>query len=299
MEDFVKHLLLQTLLVAGLALGVTPEALAMKMSGGHKTTVLTVDHDDVINTKEKLGVTDWAKYIPVIAKIGWNNPRGALGLMWNWRAIKRRGEDLANHVQGTSNIIYTLAQKLKDEGYADLTPYVPEMTAITVKPKPIWSTINHLKQLKTQGYTIIGATNQDYYQNKAFREKMEAQGVKLSELFDAVLVAHTLVKAKELQPTNALAQELEPGIYMPTSTQGHKIHTDYFKALKTVAHIHAPYANSFVHTDDKLENVNTARQVKLFKGVHFKLPEKSARHCSQAQLNATIAQWKTDIEKHI
>ncbi len=295
MEDSVKHLLLQTIFVTGLALGVTSDAQAMRAA---KKTVFTVDHDDVINTKEKMGVTDYAKYMVVIGKIGWNNPRGALGLVWNWRAIKNRGEQVAQRVQGTSNIIYTLAQELKGEGYADLTPYVEEMTAITVKPKPIWKTINHLKELKQQGYTIIGATNQDYYQHKAFREKMEAQGVKLSEIFDATVVAHTILKAKELQKTNALAQELEPGIFMPTSTQGHKIHTDYFKALKTVAQKYAPRANNFVHTDDKLENVKTARRVPGFaNSVHFKLPEKSARHCSQAQLDATIAQWKSDVSK--
>ena len=234
----------------------------------------------------------------VIGKIGLQNPRGAAGLVWNWRAIRSRGEQVAERVQGTSNIIYTLAQELKGEGYADLTPYVEEMTAITVKPKPIWPTINQLKELKKQGFTIIGATNQDYYQHAAWKKKMEAQGVTLSEIFDATVVAHTILKAKELPKTNALAQELEPGIFMPTSTQGHKVYPDYFKALKTVARIHAPHANSFVHTDDKLENVKTARTVHGFRNsVHFKLPEKSARHCTQAQLDETIAQWKTDISK--
>lgn len=172
------------------------------------------------------------------------------------------------------------------------------MTDITVKPKPIQEVIEQLKELKKQGYTIIGATNQDYYQNKAFRKKMAAQGVNVEELFDGVLVAHTILKASEIQKGQEL-HEIEPGVFMPTSTKGYKPNFEYFTALKKLAKMRAPKANSFVHIDDKLENIEGAQKVKGFsKALHFKLPEdKSARRCTKEELLAAIAELKANITK--
>lgn len=264
-----------------------------------KKIVYTFDHDDVINTKNKLGFFDYTKYIPVIAKVAWTNPAGAARLIWNWNHIKTRGKQVAQRIQGTSNIMYALAQELKNEGYADLTPYVEEMTAITVKPTPIWQTINYIKELKQKGYTVIGATNQDYYQNKYFRERMAAQGVRFNELFDAVLVAHTKIKAEELPKTLELVHLLEPGIYMPSSGKGTKPHTDYFYALKEVSKRHAPHAKVFIHTDDKPENIQGAQKTRGFsKALLFKLPSgKSARKCTPEELQATFDEWKKSLEK--
>lgn len=289
----MKNLLKTLIFATTLAIGFSADTCAMDP----KNTVLTVDHDDVINIKNKLGFIDYAKYMLVIGKVALHSPRGAAGLLWNWGNVQRRGAEVAKRVQGTSNIIYTLAQELKNEGYVDLTPYVEEMTAITVKPSPIWPMINELKKLKEQGYTIIGATNQDYYQNKAFREKMAAQGVNLSDIFTATVVAHTLLKADEIKADDA-AHEIEQGIYMPASPNGHKVYTDYFDALRQVAQKHAPGATVLAHTDDKLENVQTAQKAG-FKGLHFKLPDgkTNARHCTKEELAATCQDWKSQIQK--
>ena len=128
---------------------------------------------------------------------------------------------------------------------------------------------------------------------------MEAQGVHFDELFDAVLVAYTTVKAKELPRANGLLHELEPGIFMPASAKGTKPNVEYFYALKKLSQKHAPKAKTFVHTDDKLENIQGAQKVKGFsKSVLFNLPDgKSARRCTLEELAATIAEWKSIIQK--
>ncbi|MGE0009562.1 MAG: hypothetical protein AB7F19_03390 [Candidatus Babeliales bacterium] len=290
MKKLILHLFMACALMGGFTAPLT--ALPQK-------TVFTVDHDDVINTKGKFGITECAKILLVVSKIAWHSPRGAASLLWNWRAIYARGQQEAQVTNGATNVISVLAQELKNEGYPDLTPYTEEITAITINPTPIMPVIEKLQELKKQGYVIIGATNQDYYQNKAFRKKMAAQGVKLEELFDGVLVAYTTLKAQGLAKNRESVHELEPGIYMPTSAKGYKPNFEYFTALKAVARKYAPKAKVFVHTDDKLIHIQGAQKVKGFaKSLHFKLPEdKSARRCTKAELLATIAEWKASIEK--
>lgn len=78
MEDTMKQLILPILMVCTLATGFI-QPLAAEGVFAQKR-VFTVDHDDVINTKEKLGATDYAKFIFVIGKIAWNSPKGALAL---------------------------------------------------------------------------------------------------------------------------------------------------------------------------------------------------------------------------
>lgn len=268
-----------------------------------KTTVLTVDHDDVINIKNKMNALDYARYAAIIARIAWNNPSGAASLVWNWRSIKNRGMETAQRVDGTSNIIYTLAQELKEEGYPDLTPYVEEMTAITVKPTPIWPTINYLKELKGQGYTIVGATNQDYFQNKYFRERMEAQGIKFNDFLDGVLVAHTVIKAQELETNKSkeLLQLLDADkqIYMPTAPDGHKPNPHYYAALKALGTKLNSRANHFIHTDDLQKNIVGAQNYG-FSGAHFNLPDgKSARRCTSLERQNTFDAWKVDLDSQL
>lgn len=292
----MKKLFLKGLMALALVTSFSVMPLcAMEESSAKR--VYAFDHDDVINTKEKLGVTDYIKYVGIIARLGWSDPQGAASLLWNWRMIKDRGHRVATEKEGTSNVIYALAQELKKEGYADLTNYVEEMTAITLKPKPIWSTINYIKELKQRGEVVIGATNQDYIQNKYFRKRMEEQGVNFDELFDGIVTSHSVVKAKDMPKTNNFYHELEDGIFMPTSPKGHKPNAAYYKAVKAVAKKFAANATTVIFTDDKEENIIGAKKSGL-KAVHFDLPEgKSARRCTPEQIAATFAMWKSAIEK--
>lgn len=295
----MKNILFKTVMAVALVATISAPSYAMKQKAQHAKRVFTFDHDDVINTKEKLGILDYAKFVKVVAKLGWNNPRGALGLLWNWRTIKNRGYEVAGRVEGTSNVIHTLAQELKADGYADLTDYVEEMTAITLKPKPIWHTINYIKELKERGEVVLGATNQDCIQNKYYRQRMAEQGVDLKELFDGTMTAYSVVKAKKLPKTNTLYHEVEDGVFMPTSPKGHKPHNDYYQAVKAMAKKHASKVETVIHTDDKKENITGAQKAGLI-GMLFALPEgKSARKCTTAEIAATFELWKKNIEKKL
>lgn len=260
--------------------------------------IYTFDCDDVVNIRGKIGFKEIANYMSLILKITWHQPHKAAKLLWNWKAIKKRGYEIAKYTEGATNIIHILSKELVAKGHADLAPHTEEIISYFVKPRPIWHIINYIKELKKQGYTVIGATNQDCFHNKYFRKRMQEQGVCIEELFDAIVVSHTITHAKERYHEHELYHEVEPCIFMPTSRNGHKPHADFYKAVKAVGHKLVPTASLFIHSDDKIANIQGADAVENFKAVHFKLPPgKSARKCTTAELEATFLAWKSDIEQ--
>lgn len=290
----MQNLFFKLMLTGMLALHYTSYTLAITHPQKH---IYTFDCDDVVNIRGKIGIAELANYVSLFLKIHWYQPHKAVKLMWNWKAIKKRGHELAMHIEGATNIIHALAKELVAQGHADIAPYSEEIISYFVKPKPIWPVINYIKELKKQGYTVIGATNQDYFHNKYFRKRMQAQGVCIEELFDAIVVSHTDAHAKKQYHEHELYHEVEPGVFMPSSRNGHKPHADFYKAVKAVGHKLVPTASHFIHSDDKLENIHGAQAVDNFKAVHFKLPKRSARKCTAAELEATFFKWKSDIDQ--
>ncbi len=262
--------------------------------------IFTFDCDDVVNIRGKMGLAEFANYLSLIVKVTWYQPHKAAKLMWNWKTIKKRGFELSKHMEGATNIIHALAKELVAQGHADIAPYAEEIISYFVKPKPIWPVINYIKELKKQGYTVIGATNQDYCHNKYFRKRMKEHGVCIDELFDAIVVSHTVTHAKEQYHEHELYHEIEPGIFMPSSRNGHKPHADFYTTVRAVGHKLLPTASLFIHSDDKIENIHGARSVEGFKAVHFNLPPgKSARKCTAAELQTTFLTWKSEIDQLI
>ncbi len=291
----MQNLFIKLALTSMLALHYSTYTLSIAHT---QKQIFTFDCDDVVNIRGKMGFSEIASYMSLIVKVTWHQPHKAAKLLWNWRAIKKRGHEISEHMQGATNIIHALSKELVAQRHADIAPYTEEIISYFVKPKPIWQVINYIKELKKQGYTIIGATNQDYCHNKYFRKRMQEQGVCIEELFDAIVVSHTVAQAKERYHEHEIYHEVEPGVFMPSSRNGHKPHEDFYKAVKAVGHKLVPTASLFIHSDDKLENIHGAHSVEGFQAIHFKLPQgKSARKCTAAELEATYLAWKSDIDQ--
>lgn len=263
-----------------------------------KSRIYTFDFDDVVNIRERLGLYECACYGKLLVKLAVQEPAKVGTFLWNWRSIKARVKELSNEMHGATKIIHTLSAELVEKGHLDIAPYADNIIAYFVKPKPIWSIIDYIKELKKQGYVVLGATNQDYSHNKYIRAKMAQQGVDLDELFDAIVISHTTTQVQHITPHDALMYEIEPGVYMPCSPEGHKPHAHFYEALKAVGILLVPTAELFIHTDDRLENIHGAKSVQGFAAVHFNLPDgKSARRCTSAELDAAFLAWKSEIEK--
>ena len=72
----------------------------------------------------------------------------------------------------------------------------------------------------------------------------------------------------------------------------------FYEALKVVGHKFVSCPALLIHTDDKIENIYGAQAVEGFAAVHFNLPNgKSARRCTEAELQAAFDHWKSEIEK--
>ncbi len=258
--------------------------------------VLTVDLDDVVSIKQKVGLGDYATLLPRI--LFWHPT--FLATLFNFNKIQMQGEKIGRDVDGASNIIHQLVQKLKEDGYSDLSYYEPEIVARSVNPKPLSDVITFLKDLKKKGYVLIGATNQDYMQNKSYRNKMKDQGQDLQDLFDAIVTTRVNhlneVNGKPIDEQEPFTQ-VEDMIYMVNSPTGVKPQEGYYEVLKKVGKKLNPSAKRFIHVDDRIENVEGAKKVDDFEGVHFNLPAGSARKSSPEELANALEGYKKGLEK--
>jgi len=255
--------------------------------------VLSVDFDDVMSIKQKAGFKHYFSMMPRI--IFWN-PSLVFTLRELWKTLEKEGRAVSLH--GASNIIHHLVQKMKREGYADLSYYEPELVIRSVNPKANFDVVHFLQTLKKNGYLLIGATNQDYIQNKAYRKRMKEQGVDLDELFDGIVVTRVNhlneVNGKPVDATKPYT-EVENGIYMINSPDAVKPDASYYDVVKQVGKKLNPEAKRFIHVDDLERNIKGARKVDDFEAIQFKLPAGSARKSTPRQLARALDRYKQKL----
>ncbi len=277
-------LLLNFLLLSSVLCAIQPE-------------VITVDFDDVVSIKSKVGLQD---YIPLFFRAFFWHPLTISAMAKNRNKIQAEGEEISEKVDGASNVIHQLVQKLTEEGYADLSYYEPEMVARSVNPKPLFDVITFLQELRKKGYLVVGATNQDYIQNKSYRDKMRAHDANPCDLFDAIVVTRVNhlneINGKQIDEQELFTQ-MEDKVYMINSPAGVKPQKGYYEALKEVGKKLNPSAKKFIHVDDRIKNVEGAKKVDDFEGIHFNLPAGSARKSTPEQLNDALEGYKKGLQE--
>lgn len=260
-----------------------------------KPEVLSVDFDDVLSIRKKVGFKSYFSMMPRI--IFWN-PSLVFKLRKLWKTLEKEGGEMKTATHGASNVIHQVVQKLKNEGHIDLSYYEPELIARTSNPKPNYKMVHFLQALKKKGYLLLGATNQDYIQDKTYRERMKEQGVNLDELFDGIVVTRVNhlneINGKPVDDTKPYT-EVEDGVYMINSPDAVKPNTAYYEVVKQVGKKLNPNAELFIHVDDKKENIDGVEKVAAFKGIHFELPAGSARKSTPRQLARALDRYKQEL----
>jgi len=294
--------LFKTLFLGVLTIVATP-LFANQMSSlqsNSEKTVIAIDMDDVMSIKQKPGFMDFIGLI----KIVFRNPRVLTAFM-HIKDIKKDGEKVSQELNGASNVVHAVLEKLKKDGYGDFSSYEDDIIERSTKPKPIASMVAAVEFLKAQGYLVIGATNHDWKQHLAYRKKMSQQGVDLNDLFDAVLVT----RVNDI-PVETGGQDQYSSFYKPIKNQNmyaaiaqsaYKPRDSYYTTLKKVAEEVANQkglsVNNIIFTDDKKENVVAAKNNGI-NAIHFDLPGGSARKTSSEDLQKTVDSWKAQLAEH-
>lgn len=263
------------------------------------STIIAMDLDDVMSIKQKPGALD---FISIARAVFWNP--WVLGALTKLSELQQEGSQVGQNINGTSNVVHTMLGKLKERGYGDFSYYEDEIIAASTKPKPIDQMVEAVRTLKKKGYIVIGATNQDWKQHAAYRQKMKQQGVDLNQLFDAVVT--TAVNYGNVSQAARKGGFYNPvineNIYAATAQDVYKPHAGYYTLVKRVADYiaetkHVP-VKRIVFTDDNVKNIEGATQAHI-QAVHFDLPGGSARKTSPQDLQNTINKWKQDLRQHL
>lgn len=299
--DFRTHLM-RTVFSAA-TLFVTSGIYAMEQNAvatAKKEIAFSFDIDDVISGKEKVGVTD---YLTLASRMIWSYPRISLALLpQNIAAMQEHAAELQKKMNGASNIVHGVIEYLKQQDYGDLSYYEQEIIERSQKPYPIPAMIAHIRALKAQGHTIVGATNQDGLQFQAYcKHMLNAHGLDLATLFDAVLttnVAHKKPETDDGLPYYRL--DTAPNIYVLRDNNHCKPHAGYFNALDMLVKSIASHTKTIVHTDDRADNIEGATNAGLA-AIHFDLnggPDATVRKTTPEQLEMTIHNWKNKLQTH-
>lgn len=260
-----------------------------------KNIALCFDLDDVISGKEKIGFTD---YLGLVPKLLFKHPKiVTAALPKNLSKIREQADEISKTTNGTSNIMHDLIGVFKEEGYGDLSAFECEFVQRSLSPFLVKRMINNIKKLKAQGYTVLGATNQDWKQHKVYRKKMKALGVDLNTLFEVVLTTRVNHVAAPAGDQLSFRLNESENIYVVRDEKGFKPSVHYFKALEQLAKQRVPNATRIIHTDDTLENIIGARAAGL-RAFHFKLAGLTARKTSKNDLKKTIDVWQAELAQH-
>lgn len=258
-----------------------------------KETALSFDLDNVVSSKEKVGLTE---YMGLSKAFFWNPKILTAFLPGNFEQLKKDAHEIGKSVNGSSNVIHKHLERLKEQGYGDLSAYEETIVERSVKPKPIYSIIHSIHALKKQGYTVVGATNQDYKQHAAYRRKMkEGHAIDINELFHAVVTTRVHHENAPESPFYRLNQE--ENIYVAENPTACKPHIQYFEVVKGVIKKIAPQVTTIIHTDDLEENCTGASQAHL-ESIHFKLAGGSAQKTSQEDIENTVNTWKAALAEY-
>ncbi|MCA9770700.1 hypothetical protein KC460_05005 [Candidatus Dependentiae bacterium] len=262
-----------------------------------KAVIFAFDMDDVMSISKKVGFIDFIGMLRIV----FHHP-SILSALINIKKIQKDGVTISKEVNGSTNVIYTLLNKLKEDGYGDLRDYADEIMNRSMKRKPIQQMVDAAKSLKDQGYVLIGATNQDWKQHLAYREQMRKHGVDLNEIFDAVLVTrvnHIQVPEDQKEKSFFIPVEYE-NMYAAIDKNAYKPHKEYYEILKDLTKYIASQkgitVDSIIFTDDKKENALGANNNGI-NGIHFELAGGSARKTSPEDLQKTVNNWKVQLNK--
>lgn len=260
-----------------------------------KQIALFVDLGDVICGIKETSLTD---YMPMATRIAFHH-FGIARALPHAVAITAYARDLEARVNGASNVVHEMITYLKQ--YANLSDYEDEILHTSQKPYPIKEMVAHITRLKQEGHPLIAATNEDWKQYTICAAKMREQGVDFDQLFDAILT--TRVKHVDPPEGDGAFYKLHPNnakdrIYVVRNHEVYKPHTAYFEIAQALSKQVAPASRWSIHTDDKQENVEGARNAGI-EGIWFKLPGGKVDDTSDTDLVGTIQQWVSAIEETI
>ena len=292
-RSFITFFLTINILVCPFIYGMQETAAAVEP----KTTAFSVDLDDVITGKDKVGFND---FIP-LAGMFWTSPMLATAaLPHNQQAITNHVTQLTEEQKynGSTNIIHGVIQYLKDNGYGDVSSYETEINKRTQKPFPVKRMIANIRALQRLGYPVFAATNQDCKQYELYRDHLESEhNIDLQDMFDGVIT--TPVYHLEHPVNNGLVYKAHPGDYSDEvfviADRDHvKPNPSFFNGVAWVIKAMHPEVERIIHTDDKAENIEGAKKAGL-KGIHFSLAGETVRKTSPADLDATIDAWEKEL----
>ena len=204
--------------------------------------------------------------------------------------------EIQKTVNGGSNVVHEIIGYLKNNGYGDLSCYEPEIIERSQKPYPVTRMIDDIKKLKAAGYSVIGATNQDYMQHQAYRRYMkDVHGIDLNTLFDAVLTTCVYHAAQPAGDDLCYRLNATDNIYVARNREAYKPHSSYFTVVQELAKKVEPTSTRVIHTDDRKENIDAAEQAGI-EGIHFNLPGESVRKTTPADLDNSINAWEAELK---
>lgn len=198
---------------------------------------------------------------------------GALGLLilhptlpFHYAEIVQKRKKLTQeHVDGATNIIFTLLKWLEEEKkYTNLTQWTEYLTTAYVCPTPKNDMLKIIQQLKEKGFTVLFATNQDTHQFSLYRKRMHEKGHNLKQLFDGGISTRT-----HNQKSCAMDHNKETTWHV---TEYIKPQQEYFEMFKKLIALHKPDCTkkqcNVIFIDDIKHHAENAKKEGIH-GIHF------------------------------
>lgn len=285
------------LILSLLPLGAYPEP-------EKKGVVVTVDFDGVVAGNQLTGKNPLT-YLNAFGGLVLKNP-SMLITAARCHAIIGQLVQEARQKAGphttTQSIVQHVLEGFKTQGCGDYLYLKDEITRRSIQPKAIPAMIAFLNELKKEGYTLIGATNQNTNHAWEFMQKLSAQGVPVHTLFDAVLTTHSPEdKELEICPTQAHnftdLRVAEPDIKKPQEA--------YYQTLQHIGQAYNPQAKHFLHLDDDAQNVAGANNTNNFNGILIDLPKnekgktKNPTSLTPQEQEEVVKKLRTDFEVYL
>lgn len=280
---------LKTSLLLFLTIFCTVQPTSQGFNQNEKQTIKKVicfDLDDTLTTKPKPSTLEIVK---LLCNFAYKNPLTVLRLFYHRKTIIKKGYQIASQDRdmSTHKTVKLMIDHLKNEGYGDFSEYQDAILNLAIKPKPLPGIIALLKDLKTQGYAIVAATNQDYPDNIHYRLQLERKGVDLSNYIDFFIVAHA-----DNCTDNVDTVMQDVGVKKPDNA--------YYKKTMHLLNQWYPKAQEFYFVDDKKENVEGAMH-NGFTAFHiqhlFTKKRKKSYKLSEKELGLAVKNLKTAMRQ--